>query len=158
MPSYGPFIYAMPPDEVQQQPDMFGALDEFVNAGQPAVDAFLTSLESRPGPNQGDFGPFSQDQVAKDHWGQEWTNAEGRGGSYWPYLTDLDIHRMLAEALATSIRRARTGNKTHTTVWLQGHPTPTGAVAADAQALLFTTFVQESAQGVQLVIVTPVPL
>ena len=84
----------------------------------------------------------------------------GRGGAYWPYLDQLDIQKMLTDALNTSVRIAvGPPRKTHVTVWSEHGEIPTGPVSAADQARLFRVQVHEAVDTVQLLIITPpVPL
>jgi hypothetical protein len=135
-------------------------LDEFVNDGDPGlVTTFLTSLQSAPDPNEGDFGPFAGNDDVAQHWGEHWSNADGFGGTYWPYLDALSVHSTMARMLASSIEIARDQRKPHTTVWLPIRDAPPAGTSLELedQQRLFTAWVHVAPHSVQLVIVTPVP-
>ena len=67
------------------QPDPFVLLDRFINSGAEEVRAFHQALVAvTTDSGAGDYGPFSDDADMRAHWGTEWTNESGRGGSFWP--------------------------------------------------------------------------
>jgi hypothetical protein len=144
-----------------QQPDAFSVLDRFINTPGPAASGFHQSLQavSNAGgrmPTAPDYGPFNTNRGMQAHWVGDWTNASGRGGRYWPYLDQLDIQKMLTDALYRSVGIALgPPRKTHVTVWMPHGPVPQTPVSAGDQALLFRVEVHEAADTVQLVIITP---
>jgi hypothetical protein len=145
---------------VYPQPEAFTTLDRFVNdeGMRDIVGQFHADLVGvAAGTAEPNFGPFGDDAAMREHWGNHWINESGRGGSFWPYLTDVDIYAELTRALTASIGRAHGDGKEHVTVWLPVHEAPKGRVSAEDQQRLFVAAVHETATQVQLVIVTPVP-
>jgi hypothetical protein len=149
-------------DGVYQQPEAFRTLDRFVNDERmrDIVGQFHADLVGvAAGTAEPNFGPFGDDEAMRTHWGTDWINESGRGGSFWPYLTEVDIYAELTRALTQSIGRAHRNGKEHLTVWLPVHEAvKVGApLSAAAQQRLFVAAVHETDTQVQLVIVTPEP-
>jgi hypothetical protein len=149
-----------------QQPEPFIELDRFINNPGAAASGFHQSLRRVHGaggrmPANPDYGPFANDGDMKAHWVGHWTNAQGRGGSYWPYLDQLDIQAMLTEKLTQSVGIALgPPRKTHRTVWtITREPPPTPVSPAD-QAQIFTVDVAlvNDDTTVEVQIKTPRPL
>jgi hypothetical protein len=146
-----------------QQPDAFRLLDDFVNGDPELVESFHQGLvDVAAGSGPGNYGPFENDNDMQTHWGRDWTNEGGSGGTFWPYLSDINIFDMLTAALTTSVGIALESGKQHTTIWLphtEGPPSGNGAgMSFDEQRRLFTTAVHETSGSVQLVIITPRPI
>ena len=91
-------------------------------------------------------------------WDTNWVDAEGHGGAYWPYATDINIGDLVKGGLSESVQLASSTNKLHNTVWVVSGPPPSGDVDAETQRRLFRVGVHETDHVVSLVIMTPTPL
>jgi hypothetical protein len=96
----------------------------------------------------------------QSHWSEDWINAAGFGGSYWPYLNQVNIHQLLTQGLIDSISSALgPPRKPHTTIWAPVFDAPSGSAALSkpAQDRLFRVAVHNTPTSVQLLIITPIP-
>jgi hypothetical protein len=148
---------------VHSQPHPFERLDAYINDNPDAKASFHDGLVAGQKEGFSAGGPFAGDTAMRDHWAGDWTDASGRGGNYWPYLTSVDIGQALADGLTTSIARARETEKLHNTIWLPLGDVPEvalrgGTLEDDEQQGLFTVAVYEGRDVVSLVILTPPPL
>jgi len=150
---------------VYPQAQAFTALDAFINdqQGPDALAAFyeelrnvVSTLDTGPVQRSDNYGPFTGDVETSTHWDADWTNADGTGGAFWPYLDSVNVFELLARGLAASIKVAVSG-KQHETVWMPFADVPDGDLDAGQQAALFKVGVHEMADRVQLVIFTPAP-
>jgi hypothetical protein len=150
-------------EAVYEQPQPFGLLDDFINGDPEPVSSFHADLQAAlSGPRHGsaNYGPFADDAAMQAHWSQDWTNWDGYGGRYWPYLHSVSIHTLLTEGLIRSIGVAlEPQRKQHATIWAPILDAPESGAASDltesAQRRLFKVAVHQTENTVQLVIVTP---
>jgi hypothetical protein len=148
---------------IHRQPSPFERLDAHINGPPARRAAFRDGLAAGQKEGFDAGGPFADDTDMRSHWAEDWTNEAGRGGRYWPYLTDVDVAQLLADALTRSVQLAHESGKLHNTVWLPHADVPDPATRGEAVAVaeqerLFRAAVYESPEVVTLVILTPQPM
>jgi hypothetical protein len=149
-------------------PGFFGA-DVFV---QPcpiivAVDDWLNSQAhmTQTASVLGEDGSFAflpggplENREDYARWDINWVDADGHGGLYWPYASDINLSDLIKNGLSESVQLASSTNKLHNTLWVVSGPPPRGNVDAETQQRLFRVGVHETDRVVSLVIMTPTPL
>jgi hypothetical protein len=142
-------------------PDPFKKLDAHINdpddnyAKRSGLSQLLQN-SANPGFDL-NGGPLVGDMESLACWNENWTDAAGHGGSYWPYLTHVNVAELLKSSLVDSIARAKATGKIHNTLWIFVDTPPEGPVDVATQRKLIKTEVVEGDGTVTLAILTPYP-
>jgi hypothetical protein len=102
-------------------------------------------------------GPLER-REGETQWDTNWVDADGHGGAYWPYATDVNLNDLIKNAMSESVQLASSRNKLHNTLWVVSGPPPSGDVDTETQQRLFRVGIHETDHVVSLVIMTPAPL
>jgi hypothetical protein len=137
-------------------------LDDHVN--EPANRAaFHQDLLTSATPGFDAGGPFGEDAATQAHWTTDWIDADGHGGTYWPYATHVDFADMLKQGLTRSVQEVIDTGKVHNTLWVVTGETPAEyaqgkPVTKAEQEKLFKVAVHATNRVINLVIMTPPPV
>ena len=149
-----PYLVA---DSPVQQCSIIVDVDNYLNSQESQKTSSATALGAGESFAFAPGGPIAE-RESEAGWDTNWVDADGHGGAYWPYATDIDLAGLIKGGLAESVQLASSANKLHNTLWVLSGPPPTGAVDADTQAQLFRVGVHETDHVVSLVILTPAPM
>ena len=163
--------------KVVSKPESFVNLDKFINnpdnRRQVHDDLPKSELNNIGFVAGGVFGPGGS---LWDHWKNDWVGEFGKfGGSYWPYLWDIDIALILREGFRESTEIAFTKEKIHNTLWICAGRPPEAWLSVDPMAYQqkakivapmghaeqqswFECIIQESDHVVNLLICTPMSI
>jgi hypothetical protein len=157
----------------------FKRLDDYINQvrSNQDLDALMAQFDTPhpafPGPGVPDA--ISLPPGSQSHFAEHWIgNPPASGGTYWPYLKDIDVGKMLQCAFETSVRifatarKKREGHlptKFHATLWTCAEPVPPGyldhpgtfTMLKDEQERVFRIAVIELDYVVEVLISTPGP-
>jgi len=144
--------------ELVQECAAIAQLDDHINSSNGAT--YASALDAGENPAFVSGGPLEESDA---NWGTAWVNETGQGGTYWPYVTDIDLTSLIKGALTQSVQAATTSGKIHNTVWINHGEPPEEyrrgeAVPREVQEQLFKTAVYETDRVVTLVILTPQPV
>jgi hypothetical protein len=133
-------------------------LDRYINDDDNRA-SYARALANGESPAFVAGGPFADSPETQDHWMSDWIDSNGRGGSYWPYATDVDIATLVKNGLSESVQTAVNTEKIHNTLWICSGDAPEQdqPVSPATQQQLFKVAVHESDQVVTLIILTPQP-
>jgi hypothetical protein len=148
--------------ELVSRSPVFARLDNHINDQEKGA-SFLRAGEAGESRGFGSVGPFAGDRETELHWTTDWIQANGHGGSYWPYATDVDLKTLLKNGATESVQIATNTGKIHNTLWICNGDPPEEyqerqPVPKAKQEQLFKVAVHETDQVISLVILTPRPV